>query len=241
MKIKNCGDRKLDASDCKPSKKNPGWPSWTNNRTQAFIILDETTQGYFLSGNGRLGQRDQINIERFGLPEQRAIDFDLKMIFADRQKSSRCCDSEQMIQIVNSGKEYISPLHKVTDTSVAIKDLEEILKIQKYTIFFGYVENLDKELQTRVLKGFVKIDLRRSGPVPTVGMTFAIWEFRPETGEKHIMLVVQRFFGNFLDDHSEKVGDHSEKGVRNYFENLKNSLTGLYYSQKTKDVLGGFD
>jgi hypothetical protein len=239
MEIKNCEDRKLGVFDCELLERDLGVDP-IKNVTQIFIVPQKSTQGYFLSGNGGLEQNPELTPRRFGVPNQITRDFDLKIANLNHQRKSKCCGWSQSIQISCSGKDYASPLHKVVDTPGLMKDLEEILKIQRFEYFFGRAAAVEMEPQPRTLKGFVKIDFRPSPSYPSAlppsfldtGITFAIWRVQPENESQRTVLVVQRFFSPASNREAEKV-------VRSYFEKLKDDLTALYYSRKVKDVIGG--
>jgi hypothetical protein len=236
MNTKTCEGRKLDSSDCELLEKELEAPFPIKNATQIYLVSDKSTQGYFLLGDGELKQNLELTARRFGIPNQITTDFDLRILDENHQRESKCCGWSQRIKIHCYDKHYASTLHKVTDIHGLMKDVEEIIKIQGFEIFFGHVENIDREPIPRTLKGFVKIDFRQHAPMSDTGITFAIWGLHPENEKERTVFVVQRFFSPASNRTIE-----AEGVVRNSFKNLKDSLTGLYYSPKVKDILEGFE
>jgi hypothetical protein len=237
MKVKTCEGRKLGVQDCWPVKGDLDQPIYLDARTQVLIVPGNSTQGYLLTGK----RINNLKAKRFGLPGQITRDFYVKEANCDEENIKNiCCDSnpdvavKQIIDIRMDKKEYVSPLHNVTDKIEMMKDLEEILKIQSIEVFLEHTAAADNFQKTRKRKSVIALDVWQPGLLRVLGITFSVWEKELKNKEKKMVLIVERYA-------NQSFHEITEEFARNEFEKLKNALTGLYYPEKVRDVLGDFE
>jgi hypothetical protein len=233
-KVENCEGRKLDFLDCKPVRKY--MPSGflksrgkRNESTKDVLFIPDSTQGYLFT----LGK-----FYRFGLPPKNNMDYLFVSLVEDQNKNIHCCETKKAVVLSDYKHDlYSSPLHQVRAINETGKDLETILAFNDYQVSGqAGLNSVLKRFGGNALIAMVVFEGRFGTPDLKADLNCWAWEI--DVGSK----TDKRLVVDDLDwQRFGRMGINRDRETRLLFDTLKNELTGVFYPQKVKDVLGDFD
>jgi|ERR1035437_1239847 hypothetical protein len=239
-KNETCEGRKLDYLDCKPVRKfAPGFlraRAKIKESTKNIIFIPDSAQGYLFE-NG--------NLYRFGLPEKYNLDhvlYGFDSLIEDQNKGIHCCETKQAM-VLSDYKHHlhVSPLHQIETINESVKDLQTILSFNYQLTRQTAVIRVNGASRLRAVTELNDVLKRLEDnvliAVVSLGGRFGIPAFNCWAWEKNVNGKTERIL--ITDNLAWRRNRDSE--TRLLFDTLKNELTGFFYPQKVKDVLGGFE
>jgi sporulation protein YlmC with PRC-barrel domain len=192
-----------------------------------FIISVNETQGYMVGKNIIDSQGKEIGqVYKFALPFGINSKSDC-WLGTTHQPMNGCCESVNAVFIgTDDDQLWISPIHKVKKLNNRTKDLEMILSLDNYKLIARFNDASQLPPNEEVyFRGFV--NNFKKGRFSSTRIDIL------ENSKQQEMAI-------YVDEirHSSAI---KKKEVQEIVAEVKLSVAELFYSQKTKDTIGGFD
>jgi|ERR1035437_1175650 hypothetical protein len=230
MIIENCDNGKLNASNGRLFSKDleKRYREESYNFSEIILIPSKASQGYLFKKESDKNKTEQFY--RFGLPLEMS-GFSNFWIHTGKRTLNECCKTN--IAVVIDGDKvddeevvWKSVLHIVRNK----KEMEEVIKgffaSETITFSFDLQEPVTLD-QHSVFKGFLGLGVRAFGT-----MLLDVWEKTNSNKERETLLVVKN---------GDKLNYAGKNAVRDRHLDFQETLIGLFYSQKVRDVIGGFE
>jgi|ERR1035437_223083 hypothetical protein len=228
MGYRNCKDRKLGASDCWliPKKMDDKVLGQTLLTYETVIIPGNSSQGYLFIDKSQKQQQQIKDVYRFGVSYSTSQPSSCGSASFGKPLNKCCRSSQRSVEIDLSLKGlWRSPLHVLRNMEEVEKDLKPFLTDKPTAFLFD--TRLPETNQKNVYKGYLGI---RSAAFGNIAMD--IWEVPGAIGSSEFIVCAAAHYS--LDV-------LAQKALRRRYFDFQLLVSELVYSQKVRDVIGGFD